>query len=134
VGTFFVVILVIALNLAPSTAESVTIDSYVVEGVGLSGEATRFLVARQGDAWLLHDAQGAPWYLVSVDGPWLTLSSPAGEQLHRVDVGAALGLPAADWWAGDMVAPPDTDPLVLRHHDDGVDVTLQDYLAAAVRW
>src|SRR5690606_29431694 len=133
-GTLFAVLLVISLNQAPGAAQSVTIDSYVVEGVGIYAEANRFLLPRTADAWLLHDALGEPWLLVAVDGPWITLSSTAGEQLDHVDLGAALGLPADAWWASEAVAPPGASPLMLSHLPNGLDVTLDGLRAAEVRW
>jgi len=134
-GTLLAVFLVISLNLAPPGAQTVTIDDYVVEGVGIFPDPTRFLLARTDEAaWLLHDAQGAPWLVVAVEGPWLTLSGTDGTVLDRVDVGAALGLPAEAWWSGEEVAPPGASPLVLAHRPDGVDVSLDGLLAARLRW
>ena len=134
-GTLLAVLLVISLNLAPGGAQTVTIDDYVVEGVGIHPDATRFVLTRRDDAtWLLHDAQGQPWFVVGVDGSWLTLSATDGAPLDNVDLGAALGLPAEAWWAGEAVAPPGATPLDLAHRPDGVDVTIDGLLAAEVRW
>ncbi len=134
-GTLLAVFLVISLNLAPTGAQAVTIDSYVVEGVGIYADATRFLLTKTDDAtWLLHDAQGQPWFVVAVDGPWLTLTTSDGAATDRVHLGDALGLPDEPWWSGDAVAPPGASPLVLTHLPDGVDVTLEGLLAAEVRW
>jgi len=110
VGPLLAIFVVISLNMAPDGAQTVTLDSYVVEGVGISADATRFLLTRMDEGrWLLHDAQGRPWYTVEVDGPWLTLTTQAGTS-DRIDLGAALGLPAEPWWASDQVAPPGSTP------------------------
>jgi len=134
VGPLLAIFVVISLNMAPDGAHTVTLDSYVVEGVGISADATRFLLTRMDEGrWLLHDAQGRPWYTVEVDGPWLTLTTQAGTS-DRIDLGAALGLPAEPWWASDQVAPPGSTPLVLTHRPDGVNATLDGMRAAEVRW
>ena len=69
-GPLLAIFVVISLNMAPDGAQTVTLDSYVVEGVGISADATRFLLTRMDEGrWLLHDAQGRPWYTVEVVGP-----------------------------------------------------------------
>src|SRR5690606_287801 len=90
VGPLLAIFVVISLNMAPDGAQTVTLDSDVVEGVGIAADATRFLLTRMDEGrWLLHDAQGRPWYTVEVDGPWLTLTTQAGTS-DRIDLGAAL--------------------------------------------
>lgn len=133
-GTLLAIFLVISLNTAPEGAQSLTIDSYVVEGVGIYSEATTFLITRNPDAtWLLHDAHGSPWFTVAVDGPNLTLTNIDGGS-ETVDMGAALGLPAEDWWAADAVEPPGFSPIMLTHLQGGVNVALDGLTAAEVRW
>ena len=133
-GPLLAIFLVISLNMAPEGAQSVTLDNYVVEGVGIYPDATRFLITSSGDgSWLLHDAQGAPWFTVTVDGPLLMLTNIEGGT-DQVDIGAAVGLPADEWWASELVEPPGVSPLVLTHLPNGVNVTLDGLRAAEVRW
>ncbi len=133
-GPILAIFLVISLNLAPDHAQSVTLDSYVVEGVGIHADATRFLLTKTGDGtWLLHDAQGEPWFVVAVDGPTLSLTDTAGAG-DRVDIGAAFGLTADEWWASEVIQPPGATPMLLSRRSDGLDVTLDGLLAAEVRW
>jgi len=133
-GTLLALFLVISLNLAPGGSQSVTIDNYVVEGVGIYPDATTLLMTKNDDAtWLLHDAQGKPWFTVAVDGPLLTLTNASGGG-DTVDIGAALGLPAEPWWSGDAVQPPGFSPIVLSHLSNGVDVALDGLRAAEIRW
>lgn len=132
-GPLLAIFLIVSLNLAPSGTSTVTIDSYVVEGVGIYDEASRFVAKRvEGGQWELLDAFGDPWFVVSVDGPKLTLLTEAGPD--QVDFGAALGLPDTPWWADDVVEPPGLSPLVLAHLTNGVDIELDGLLAAAIRW
>lgn len=133
-GTLLAIFLVISLNLAPESAQSVTLDNYVVEGVGIYPDATRFLLTRAADGtWLLHNAQGAPWFVVAVDGPMLTLTNMDGGA-DQVDIGAALGLPSEPWWASEAVEPPGASALVLSHLTAGVNVSIDGLRAAEVRW
>lgn len=133
-GPLLAIFLVISLNMAPEDTQSVTLDNYVVEGVGIYPDATRFVLTRSDDGtWLLHDAHGAPWFVVSVDGPMLSLTNMDGGT-DLVDMGAALGLPAEPWWASEAVAPPGAAPLVLTHLPNGVNVALDGMRAAEMRW
>ncbi len=133
-GTLLALFLVISLNLAPGGSQSVTIDNYVVEGVGIYPDATTLLMTKNDDAtWLLRDAQGNPWFTVAVDGPMLSISS-AGSSGDAVDIGAALGLPAEPWWSGDAVEPAGLPPIPLTHLPNGVDVAVDGQLAAEIRW
>lgn len=134
-GPLLAVFIALALNLVPVGVDRVTIDSYVVEGVGLHPDATTFLLERQPDGfWQMHDAFGAPWFMVNASGPVLNLADPASGATEDLDLRVALDLPDEEWWSGDAIAPPGTDPLMLGHLDNGVDVTLLGSLAAQIRW
>jgi len=134
VGTLLAVFLVVSLNLAPDGAQSMTIDNYVVEGVGIYPDPTTFLLTKNPDAtWQLHDAQGNPWFVVAVDGPLLAILNASGGK-DEVDLGAALGLPAEAWWEADAIEPPGFSPIVLSHLSNGVNVALDGLRAAEVRW
>lgn len=133
-GTLLALFIVVSLNLAPDNVQNLTIDSYVVEGVGIHSDATTFLLTRNPDeTWLLHDAHGAPWFVVSVNGPEITLANPNGGA-DTVDLGAALGLPQEEWWAADAVEPPGFTPILLSHRADGVNVSIDGLRAAEVKW
>jgi hypothetical protein len=134
-GPLLAVFIALSLNLAPGGVESLTIDSYVVEGVGIYPDATTFLLKRQSDgAWQMHDAFEEPWFVVATSGPVLHLSDPATGTSEDLDLRVALGLADEEWWASDAIRPPGFDPLMLTHRDDGVDVHLLGDLAAAIRW
>ena len=134
-GTILAIFLVISLNMAPKDAQSLTINSYVVEGVGISADPTAFLITREAaSTWILHSAQGAPWFQVSVTGPVITLTDLGSGGSDEVDLGAALGLAADPWWAADAVEPPGFTPIVLAHRPDGFNASLDGLRAAEVRW
>ncbi len=133
-GPLLAVFLVIAMNQAPADVSAVTVRSFVVEGVGIHPDPTEFSVTRLGDGeWQLHDAFGAPWFVVSASGPRFTVVTADGTR-DEVDLGAALGLPDEPWWAGPTVAPPGSAPLELEHLPTGVNVTLEGLRAAEIRW
>lgn len=132
-GPLLALFLVISLNLAPADTQTIELDNFVVEGVGIYPDATRFVLTREDSGWLLLNAQGQPWFTLSVDGPVMTLDDNAGT-VDQVDLGAALGLPAEEWWSDVIVEPPGLAPLHLDHLPDGVNVTLDGQLAAEVRW
>lgn len=134
-GPLLAVFIVLSLNLAPAEVDRLTIDSYVVEGVGIYPDATTFLLTRQPDgSWQMHDAFEEPWFMVATTGPILHLSDPGTDTSEDLDLRVALGLPDEEWWVSDAVQPPGLDPLMLTHHDDGVDVHLLGDLAAEIRW
>lgn len=134
-GPLLAVFIALSLNLVPAGIDSVTIDSYVVEGVGLHPDATAFLLTRQPDGlWQMHDAFAEPWFLVSATGPVLSLADPATGTSEDLDLRVALDLPDEEWWSSDAIAPPGMDPLLLTHVIDGVDVRLLGSLAAQIRW
>jgi|SRR5690606_22855063 len=133
-GPLLAIFLVISLNLAPENANSLTIDNHVVEGVGIYAEPTRFVLERNDDAgWSLRNAQGEPWFTVVVEGPVISLTNTEGGS-DRVDIGAAVGLPAEEWWVADSVEPPGLTPLVIERLPNGLNVTIDGLRAAAVRW
>lgn len=133
-GTLLAIFLVVSLNMAPANTQSLTINSYVVEGVGIYDEATTFLATRNpDDTWQLHDAHGDPWFVVTVNSPVIALTNTGGGT-DEVDMGAALGLPATAWWEADAVEPPGFSPIVLAHLPNGFNVTLDGLRAAEVRW
>lgn len=132
-GTLLALFIVISLNLAPEGARTVTIDSFVVEGVGIHSEATTFVLTRDPDGtWQLNDAHGDPWYVVAVAGPVITISADGVD--NEVDLGAALGLPAEEWWTADSVEPPGFSALLLQHLADGLNIDLEGMRAAEARW
>ena len=134
-GPMLAVFLALSLNLVPAGVDTFTIDSYVVEGVGLHPDATTFRLDRQaGGGWQMHNAFGEPWFLVAVEGPVLDLSDPGTATSERLDLRFALGLPDGEWWSSDMLAPAGADPLMFTHHADGVDVRLNGSLAGQIRW
>lgn len=134
-GTFLAIFLVISLNQAPAGASTITIDNYVLEGVGIYPEATRFVLSRLDDGRCqLNDAHGDPWFLVEVDGPLLTLAPLPDGEADQVDVGAALGLPNVSWWAGDSIEPPGFPPLALEQLSNGVIVELEGMRAGSLSW
>lgn len=133
-GTLLAIFLVLSINLVPAGSTSLTIDNYVVEGVGIYDESTRFLLTRTADAsWQLHDAQGEPWYQVAVAGPRLTLTTSEGG-ISDVDLGAALGLPADAWWTAGAIEPPGLTPILVERLPQGLNVTIDGMRAAEVRW
>ena len=134
-GPLLAVFLALSLNLVPAGVDSVTIDSYVVEGVGFHPDATTFLLTRQPDgAWQMHNAFKEPWFLVSASGPVLSLADQAPGATENLDLRVALDLPDEEWWHSDTLAPPGTDPLALTRLSNGVDVHLTGRLAASIRW
>lgn len=133
-GVLLAIFVVISVNLAPEGASSLTIDNYVVEGVGIYPDATRFVLKRtEAGSWSMLNAQGEPWFVVAVDGPVISLTNTAGET-DTVDIGAAVGLPAAAWWEAASVEPPGASPLVIARLPNGFNVSLDGLRAAAVRW
>lgn len=135
-GALLAIFIVLAVNLAPESADSIVVNSYVVEGVGVHTDANSFLLTRgEGGDWHLHNAFGEAWYVVSVDGPRLTLSDAAADYREQVDMGAALGLPDEPWWLADAIEPPGgVEPLALGHLPNGLNVGLEGMLAAEIRW
>ena len=132
-GPLLALFLVISLNLAPAGTQTIVLDNFVVEGVGIYPDATRFVLTRDEGGWLLPNAQGQPWFTLTVIGPVITLDDNAGA-VDQVDLGAALGLPAEEWWSAAIVEPPGLAPLHLTHLPDGLNVVLDGQLAARVRW
>lgn len=131
-GPFVALLTVLALNLAPAEAPSLTIANYVVEGIGFSAVPVVFRFDRiDVDRWTMHNAQGQPWFEVIVEGSVIRLISSAADE--SVDLAAALGLPAA-WWDDATVTPAGADPLDLGRVQGGVDVRWSGPLAATVRW
>jgi hypothetical protein len=134
-GPLLAVFIALTLNLVPPGVDSLTIDSYVVEGVGIYPDATTFLLSRQPEGvWQVHDAFGEPWFLVAATGPILHLADPVTETSEDLDLRVALGLPDEEWWVSEAIRPPGLDPLMLTHHENGVDVHLLGDLAAEIRW
>lgn len=134
-GPLLAVFIALALNVVPADVDRVTIDSYVVEGVGLHPDATTFLLVRQPDGfWQMHDAFAEPWFMVNASGPVLNLADPVSGTTEDLDLRAALNLPDEEWWSSGALAPPGMDPLILGHLANGVDVTLLGDLAAQIRW
>ena len=85
-GPMLAVFLALSLNLAPADVGTFTIDSYVLEGVGLHSDANTFLLERRADGqWQLHDAHGNPWFLVGAAGHVLSLTDPATGEAITVD-------------------------------------------------
>lgn len=132
-GPLLALFLVISLNMAPAGTQTIALDNFVVEGVGIYPDATRFVLTREESGWLLLNAQGQPWFTLNVDGAVMALDNNAGA-VDQLDLGAALGLPAEEWWRDAIVEPPGLAPLHLTHLPDGFDVTLDGQLAAKVRW
>lgn len=133
-GVLLAIFVVISLNLVPEGAPSLTIDNYVVEGVGIYPDATRFVLERtEASSWSMLNAQGEPWFVVAVQGPVISLTTATGET-DTVDIGAAVGLPAEAWWEAASVAPPGASPLVIERLPNGFNVTLDGLRAAEVRW
>ncbi len=89
--------------------------------------------AAEEHGWLLHDAFGAPWFAVGVEAGTITITNPATGVADALDLTAAFGLPEA-WWAAEVVAPTNAPPLALTARIDGLDVRLEDQLAAQIRW
>ncbi len=134
-GPMLAVFLALSLNLAPADVGTFTIDSYVLEGVGLHSDANTFLLERRADGqWQLHDAHGNPWFLVGAAGHVLSLTDPATGTRDDIDLRFALGLPDEEWWLTDTLAPSGADPLLFSHLSDGVDVRLDGQLAGSIRW
>lgn len=134
-GPLLAIFLVLSANLAPSQAASITIDSYVVEGVGYSSEANRFLLSPlEGGGWLIHDVHGAPWLEIAVDRSTLSISDPRSGGTDAIDLAAALGVADEDWWADGTLAPPEAEPLFFTYLPSGVDVTLEGVRVAEIRW
>lgn len=133
-GPLLAVFITLALNLVPAGVDSVTIDSYVVEGVGLFDEANTFVLTRQAAGWQMHDVHSQPWFVVAVTGSIMHLSDAATGASEALDLRAALGLPDEAWWTTAELAAPGLDPLALTHVANGVDVRLLGGLAASIRW
>jgi hypothetical protein len=131
-GPLLALMTVLALNLAPADAPTVTIANYVVEGVGFSPEPARFRLERlEGDRWAMGNARGEPWFEVVVDGSVLRLISASADE--SVDLAEALGLPD-QWWEQPTVTPAGADPLDLERVTGGIDVRWSGPLAGEVRW
>src|SRR5690606_9515089 len=134
-GPLLAILLALSLNLVPAGVDTLTIDSYVVEGVGIYPDATTFLLTRQPDGvWQVHNAFTEPWFMVSAAGPVLNLADQASGATESLDLRVALGLPDEAWWTSEAIAPPGADPLILTHMGNGVDVRLTGQLAAEIRW
>jgi hypothetical protein len=131
-GPLLALLTVLALNLAPADAPSLTIANYVVEGVGFSPEPARFRLDRlEGDRWAMTNARGEPWFEVVVSGSVLRLIGNGADE--SIDLAAALGLPEA-WWDATTVTPAGADPLEFEHVQDGIDVRWSGPLAGQIRW
>lgn len=131
-GPFVALLTVLALNLAPAEAPSLTIANYVVEGIGFSGEPAVFRFDRiEANRWTMHNAQGQPWFEVIVEGSVIRLISTAADE--SLDLAAALGLPEA-WWDDPVVTPAGSDALEFDRVQGGVDVRWGGPLAGQVRW
>lgn len=134
-GALLAIFITLSLNLVPAGVDTLTIDSYVIEGVGIYPDANTFLLTRQADGyWQMHDAFAEPWFLVGATGPIMRLADPATGTTEDLDLRIAMDLPDEEWWTTDTIAPPGYDPLLLTHHPNGVDVRLLGDLAAEIRW
>lgn len=134
-GPLLAIFLVLSANLAPPEAASVTIASYVVEGVGYSNEANRFLLTSlEGGRWILHDPLGGTWFEVEVERSTLHLRNPASGEGDTVNLAEGFGVPDEDWWASGTLEPPGAEPLYFTYQPAGVDVTLEGMRIAEIRW
>ena len=131
-GPLLALLTVLALNLAPVDAPTVTIANYVVEGVGVSPEPARFRLDRvEGDRWAMTNARGEPWFDVIVVGSVLRLIGNGADE--SLDLAEALGLPVA-WWDAATVVPDGADPLDMERVQGGIDVRWSGPLAGQIRW
>ena len=134
-GPIMAILLTLVFNLAPPGANAVELKMFLVEGVGVFAEPSVFALERAGgSSWLLHNAQGQPWLLLEADGGALAVADSAGANREKVDLTAALGLPAGAWWEAETVGPEGQAPLALERLPGGFDVRLEGALVATVRW
>ena len=131
-GPFLAMLTVLALNHAPADASTVTIASYVLEGVGFSPEPARFRLDRlDGDRWSMTTARGEPWFEVIVTDSVIRLIGNGADE--SVDLAEALGLPEA-WWDAPTATPAGADPLTFERLQGGIDVRWSEPLAGELRW
>lgn len=131
-GPLLALLTVLALNLAPADVATVTLSSYVVEGVGFSPEPAVFRLERlDGERWAMSNARGEPWFEVVVQASTIRLIGASADE--TLDLAEALGLPEA-WWDDATVAPAGTDPLDVARVPNGIDVHWSGSLAGEIRW
>jgi len=131
-GPLLALLTVLALNLVPASAPTVTISNYVVEGVGFSSAPAVFRLDRiDGNRWNMTNASGQPWFEVVVERSVIRLIGRSSDE--SLDLAEALGLPEA-WWEELAVTPTGTDPLDLGRVQGGLDVRWSGPLAGRVRW
>jgi hypothetical protein len=131
-GPFLALLTVLALNLVPADDTTLTVSTYVVPGVGFSGQPVVFRLDRiDAMRWSMHTALGEPTFEVIVEGSVIRLIGDGADE--ALDLAEALGLPEA-WWEEASIEPTGVDPLEIERVQGGIDVRWSGPLAGQIRW